>query len=323
MPRRRRLADRAQRLGPTRVRLTACAIVSALATAPSPVWAQAFTAPRGVGGLSLSWQYVDNTGHRLSDGYFVARGQSVTTSLALDVEYAVTDRLSATAGIPYVFAQYTGGLPPPSGLPVDQCQCWHSGFQDFSAGVRYRFGNDTWAVTPVARFGQPSHSYPYTGEAVVGKHLSEAQLGVLAGVRLVDLLPSATVQAGYTYAFVEKALDDISVNRSNAFLDLGYALNRRFYLRAAGLWQKTHGGLRIGSPTGNPFFPPGEMSTPERYAERDRVGRVNYAQIAGGLAFNAGAVDLFASVTKYVWGRDAHNGQAYTFGATWYFGLPE
>jgi len=310
-------------LGLVRVRLAACAIVAALAALPSPLAAQAFTAPKGVGALSLSWQYVDNTGHRLSDGYYAPRGQSVTTSLALDVEYAVTDRLSATAAIPYVFAKYTGALPPPSGLPVDACQCWHSGLQDFTAGLRYRFGNDTWAVTPVARFGQPSHGYPYTGEAVVGKHLTEGQIGVLAGLRLADFLPQATVQAGYTYAIVEKALDDVSVNRSNGFVDVGYALNRRFYFRAAGLWQQTHGGLRIGSPTGNPFFPPGEMNTPARYAERDRVGRVNYWQIAGGLAFDAGPVDLFASVTKYVWGRDAHNGQAYTFGASWYFGLPE
>jgi hypothetical protein len=306
-----------------RVRLVACAILVAFAALPSQLAAQAFTAPKGVGALSLAWQYVDNTGHRLSDGYFRAAGQSVTTSLSLDVEYAVTDRLSATAAIPYVFAKYTGALPPPSGLAVDACQCWHSGFQDFSAGLRYRFGNDTWALTPVARFGEPSNGYPYRGEAVVGRQLTEGQIGVLAGLRLVDLLPKATVQAGYTYAFVEKALDDVSVNRSNGFLDLGYALNRRFYFRAAGLWQKTHGGLQFGSPTGDPFFPPGEFNTPARLAERDRLVRVNYWQIAGGLAFDAGPVDLFASVTKYVWGRDAHNGQAFTFGASWYFGLPE
>jgi hypothetical protein len=30
-------------------------------------------------------------------------------------------------------------------------------------------------------------------------------------------------------------------------------------------------------------------------------------------------MDIFASVTKYVWGRNAHNGQAYTVGSTWYF----
>lgn len=306
-----------------RVRLVSCVITAALAALPAPLAAQAFTAPRGVGALTLAWQYVDNTGHRLSDGYFVARGQSVTTSLALDVEYAVSDRLSVGAAVPYVFAKYSGALPAPSGLPVDSCQCWNSGFADLSAGARYRFGNETWAVTPMARLGQPSHAYPYKGEAVVGKQLAELQLGVLAAVRLLELVPSATLQAGYTYAFVEKALDDVSVNRSNLFVDLGYAASRRLYVRAAWLWQHTHGGLSFGSPTGNPFFPPGEVNTPARFAERDRLLKVRHMQLAGGLAWNAGPVDIFASYTKYVWGRDAHNGQAYNFGATWYFGLPE
>lgn len=300
--------------------LSATATVAALASAPSPVAAQAFTNPRAVGAVTLAWQYVSNTGHRLSDGYLSPTGPSVTTSAALDVDYGITDRLSATLGIPYVFAKYTGALPPFSGLPVDACRCWHSGFQDFSLGARYRFGDDTWAVTPLVRYGQPSHDYRYKGEAVVGRHLTEAQVGVAAAVRLTGLLPQANVQAGYTYAFVERALDEISVDRSNGLVDLGYSVNRRLYIRASGLWQRTHGGLRAGSVTGNPFPFPGEFNTPERFAERDQLGRVNYWQVAGGVSYNAGPVDVFASFTKYVWGRDAHNGQAYTVGATWYFG---
>ena len=160
--------------GPLRV---AGALLGVAAAFPSRAGAQAFTAPDGIGAVTLAWQYIDNTGHRYTDGYFNARGQSASSSLALDVEYAITDRLSASVGIPYVFAKYTGGLPPNSGLPVDMCQCWHSGFADFSASARYRFGSETWAITPVARFGQPSHDYPYRGEAVVGRGLSEFQLG--------------------------------------------------------------------------------------------------------------------------------------------------
>lgn len=51
--------------------------------------------------------------------------------------------------------------------------------------------------------------------------------------------------------------------------------------------------------------------------------RTNYWQVGGGVSYSAGPVDLFASVTKYVWGRDAHNGQAYTVGSTWYFDLSQ
>jgi hypothetical protein len=299
----------------------ATATVAALASVPAPVSAQAFTPPRGLGAATLGWQYVDNTGHRLSDGFLAKRGQSVTTSANLELEYGVTDRLSASASIPYVFAKYTGSLPALSGQPVDACQCWQSSFQDFSLGVRYRFGNDTWAVTPLARYSRPSHDYPFKGEAAVGKHLTEAQVGVFAGRRLSGALARANIQTGYTYAFVERALDDISVNRSNGLVDLGYSVTSRLYLRAGWLWQRTHGGLRLGSDTGNPFPLPGELNTPERRAEADKLRRVQWMQVAAGLSFDAGPLDVFASFIKYVWGRDAHDGRVYNVGVTWYFDL--
>ena len=290
------------------------AIAVALAAAPTLARAQAFTPPDGVGAVTLAWQYVDNTGHRLSDGYFSPTGQSVTTSGLVEMEYGVTDRFTATLGIPYVFAKYTGKTPHVLRLPVDNCRCWNSAFADFSASVRYRFGDDAWAVTPVARFGQPSHRYADRGEAIVGRHLTEAQLGVSAGLRLTSVLPQLSLEGGYTYAFVEKVLDEISVNRSNVYAGVGYGVNRRLHLRAAWLWQHTHGGVRPGF---------GELNTPERRVAGDRIFKVRYMQVAGGLSFNAGPIDLFASYTKYVWGRDAHNGQAFGAGVTWYFGFPE
>lgn len=287
---------------------------------PSPVAAQAFTSPEGVGSVTIAWQFVDNTGHRFGDGFFLARGQSVTTAALFELDYGVTDRLSATFGIPYVFAKYTGANAPLSGLSSDTCRCWNSAFQDLSLGARYRLlGDDSWAVTPVVTYSRPSHDYPYVGEAVVGRNLWETQVGINAALRLVSFLPKASVQGGYTYAFVEKALNDVKVDRSNGFLDFGYAVHRRLYVRGTSLWQRTHGGLRNGSPTGRPFPFPGELNTRERFAQRDRVGRVNYWHAGGGLSYAAGPVDLFVSVTKYISGTDTHNGQAYTIGSTWYF----
>jgi hypothetical protein len=300
--------------------LFATAVAAVLASAPTPLAAQTFTLPQGVGAVTLSWQYIDNTGHRLSDGYLRVAGQSVTTSADFELDYGVTDRLSATFGIPYVFAKYTGSLPPPSGLPVDACQCWHSGFQDFSLAARYRLGDDPWAATPVVRYVRPSYDYNYVGEASVGRNLQETQVGVSAGVRLVGFLPQASVQAGYMYSFVEKVLD-IPNDRSNGFVGLGYALTHRLFVHADGTWQRTHGGLRNGSVTGNPFFLPGEFNTPALFAQRDRLGRSNYWHVGGGLSYSAGPVDVFASISKYVSGTDTHNGQAYTVGATWYFDL--
>jgi hypothetical protein len=207
--------------------MTFAAICLSLPTAAD---AQAFTAPAGVGSVTLAWQWVDNTGHRLTDGFFRAAGQSVTTSVLAEMEYGITDRLSASVGLPYVFAKYTGALPARSGLPVDNCKCWHSAFQDFSLSARYRLGDEIWALTPTVRYDIPSHDYAFRGEAVVGRNLQEVQLGLNAGLRLV-VLPKANVQAGYTYAVVERALEDISINRSNGYFDFGYGLTRSLQLR--------------------------------------------------------------------------------------------
>jgi hypothetical protein len=140
-------------------------------------------------------------------------------------------------------------------------------------------------------------------------------------LKLAALLRKATVQTGYTYAFVEHAISDVSLNRSNGYLDFGYALTRRLYVRGNAVWQHTHGGLQFGSPTGNPFLLPGELNGPERYAQRDRLLKVNCWQAGGGVSYSLGPFDVFGSYLKYIWGRDAHNGQAFTFGSSWYFDL--
>ena len=48
---------------------------------------------------------------------------------------------------------------------------------------------------------------------------------------------------------------------------------------------------------------------------------MNYWQAGGGVAYSLGQFDVFGSYLKYIWGRDAHNGQAFTFGTSWYFDL--
>lgn len=314
--------------GARRLLLLSVAILGALAAIPAPALAQAFTPPAGVGAVTLGWQYVDNTGHRTSDGRDTlpdgspTGGTSVDMAFFVETEYGFTDRLAASLGLAYVAAKWTDPNPPPPpipNLPVDSCHCWNSSFQDFTLVLRYRLFDDPWAVTPLLRVILPSHGYNTQGEAVVGRNLREFQVGLEAALRLAGFLPRATVQAGYTYAFVER-VQGVPNDRSNGFFEVGYALNRRLYLRADARWQRTHGGLRFGSPSGDPFPPPGEVNTPELLAEHDRLLRDNYWRIGGGLSYSMGAFDVFAGYTKYVSGTDTHDGQAYTMGLTYYFG---
>jgi hypothetical protein len=259
--------------------------------------------------VTFSWQWIDNTGHLLTDGTFFPRGQSVTTSMLAEVDYGLTERLAATVAVPFVFAKYTGDLPPFSGLAHDACRCWNSSFQDLAFGARYRFGDEFWALTPHARLIIPSHDYTYQGEAVVGPNMVQGQFGISGAWRLVAL-PKASLQAGYNFAFVEKATEDLRSNRSNITMSFGYALTRAFFVHGGALYTKTHGGLtafEVGS------------APPDERAQADRLLKMRYWHLTGGISYSASFADLFFAIEPYVWGRDTHDGVAYTLGSTWYF----
>src|SRR5215472_329392 len=139
--------------------IAAALLVTAAVDAKAQVWAL----PRGEGDISFTYQRIDNTGHRRTNGFLVPRGVSLDMSLYLETEYAFTNRLSITAGLPYVFAKYTDRNPPPSPipfLPEYECRCWQSSWQDFGITARYnlvRAPSGVFAATPSVSVGVPSH----------------------------------------------------------------------------------------------------------------------------------------------------------------------
>jgi hypothetical protein len=281
---------------------------------PGSAAAQAFTPPPRVGSVTVAWQWIDNTGHIVSDGTFFPRGQSVSSSLLAELDYGITERLAATVAIPFVFAKYTGQLPPFSGLERDACRCWHQSFQDFSIAGRYRMGDDFWALTPQVRVIIPSHDYPFRGEAVVGPNLKQVHLGISGAWRFAPALPKASIQGSYTFAIAEQVVEGHRPNRSNVFTSFGYALTRSVYVHGGALFQKSHGGLTAFELA---------VAPSEQRVQGDRLLKSRYWHLTGGLSYSAGFADLFFAVEPYVWGRDTHDGVAYTVGSTWYFDFSE
>lgn len=285
--------------------------------------AQAWVPPGGVGSVNLTYQKISNTGHRRTNGFLVERGQTINMGLYVEGEYAFTDRLSVSAGLPYVFAKYTATVPPAPPIPyppVDQCHCWNSGWQDFGFTVRYNVVGGAFALTPSLSVGVPSHSYDYRGEAVVGRDLKEVRIAVDAGQRLDVISPKLSVQGRYSYAFVERVID-IPNNRSNATLEGAFRLTRKLATRGWVSWQHTHGGLRFGSPPPASLPFPGEVNTPERLAQHDRLLRDNYWHVGGGVSYSFSRMDVFASYITFVGGTDTHAGGALTAGISWPFEL--
>src|ERR1700722_13765730 len=89
-----------------------CISTALCLVAASHARGQAWVPPSGEGSITFSYQRIDNTGHRRTNGFLVPHGLSLDMSLYLEAEYAFTNRLSLTVGLPYVFAKYTDPNPP-------------------------------------------------------------------------------------------------------------------------------------------------------------------------------------------------------------------
>ena len=296
----------------------------ALASIASPDFAaaQAWVPPAGVGAITVSAQNLDYSGHRVTDGTFFPVGMSVHNRVDVDVDYAITNRVSVTFGLPFVFAKYTDPNPLPPFvpfLPVDECRCWQSGFQDLAFTARYNLKNGAFGLTPSIAVGVPSHEYNFQGEAALGERLREMRLTIDAGQRLDVISPRLSIEGRYSYAFVQQTLDDVPNNRSNAAVEGSFVLMRQLVARGMLAWQRVHGGLRLGSPSGDPFQPPGEVNSPERLYEHDRLLRDNNFRLGFGVSFSTSKFDLFGSYIELLRGTDTHGGRAITGGISFPF----
>lgn len=296
-------------------------VVAALAI-PSHAAAQAWTPPAGTGSVTVAVQEIENTGHRLADGATRPIGQSRNAAVYLEVGYALTDRWSVAAGLPYVFARYTAapgdtGVGPPQ--PVDICRCWQHAWQDLGITTRFNLLRGQSALTPFVAIGVPSHGYVYRGEAVAGRDLAEARLGVAAGRRLDALTPRLSIEGTYSYAIVQRVMN-IHNNRSNATIEAAFLAGRKLSLRGFVAWQHTHGGLRGGvGPPPPAGYPWGDILTEDLLTQHDRLLRDNNVHAGTGVAFPLSRADIFASYTHYISGVNTHAGHVLSGGVTWPF----
>jgi hypothetical protein len=167
----------------------------------------------------------------------------------------------------------------------------------------------------------PSHDYEFRGEAVLGRHLREVRIAMDAGLRLDRISRNLSVQGRYAYAFVERVIG-IPSNRSNVNVEGAYLLLKgRLATRGFASWQRTHGGLLFGSPEPATLVFPGEVNTPERVFQHDRIMRDNYFHAGGGVAYSFRQLDVFGSYNAFVSGTDTHAGRALTVGVSWPFEL--
>jgi hypothetical protein len=279
---------------------------------PVPARAGAWLPGSGEGSVSLTFGNYAFDGHFAADGRRDPFGGTQAHSAWLEGSYGLTDRLTVSAGLPFVWTRLSGGFPEGVPLgPLDDGR-YHGDFQDFRFELALGMLRGDLGIAPFLAVGVPSHEYEYVGEAVPGKGLSELLLGLAGGRSLGPFLPRAYLHARYSYAFIEKLDPDVDrLDRSNLDAELGHAVGSRVMLRTLLAWQVTHGGLDLEDMRHHPDF----------FRSHDRAARTNYLNLGGGVTMAlAGSWDLYAIFYKTVAGENAHQARSISLGVTWRFG---
>jgi hypothetical protein len=280
--------------------------------------AQAWLAPKGEASLGVAYQNIYTRYHLFSEGEKFDGGRIRMNMVVFGLSYSFTDRLAASASVPYVSTRYDGTRPhvAPGFKRVDDGS-YHGTFTDLRVDLRYNLLRDPAMVTPFVSAIIPTHDYPTFAHSAPSTGLKQYLVGVSVGRRLDPILEAGFAQLRYSYAFQERVLG-ISHDRSNADLEVGYFLTPSLGVSAIGSYQKTHGGIElplIGTPANDAF-----RNTPY-YVHHDQLAQSNYFNLGGIVSYAlTGTVDVFASYQSTVWGRSIHATQlGLAFGMNWGF----
>lgn len=280
----------------------------------SSLLAQAWLAPRGEASFGAVYQNIYTRDHLFFDGEPFDGGRIRMQVAVFGLSYSFTDRLAASASVPYASARYDGKAPHTTSVDNGD---YHSGFTDLRLDLRYNLFRNPAMITPFVSAIIPTRRYPTFAHAALSSDLHQYLVGVAMGRRLDPILDAGFVQLLYSYAFAEKILG-VSHDRSNVDLEVGYFLTQSLGVSVLGNYQKTHGGLDLpvpGTPESAAF-----RQTP--YAvHHDQLARSDYLNLGGVITYAlTGTIDVFASYQSMVWGRNVHSVQpGLAFGLSWGF----
>lgn len=295
-----------------------------LAASAGSARAQAWLPAQGEGAVSFVYQDLFDRYHQFPGIGKVDNGPTTSRSILVDVTYGLTDRIAVSFGVPWVAAKYVGSSPHPQvdlsgatprffgATPLDDGS-FHGTLQDVRFDVRYNLTKKWLVLTPFIGTAGPSRSYTTLAHAAPGQGLKQLQLGV-SGAKMLDrYVPGLFVQGRYAYAIAEKKLD-ISHNRSNADLELGYFVTPRLRVMALGAGQVTHGGIDIITNA--------RVRLPaSQFLHHDQITRINFLNVGGGVAYSISErIDVFASMIRTVAARNGHMvDRGLTTGLSWSF----
>jgi len=289
----------------------------------APASAQAWLAPKGEASLSIGYGDVFVKDHLAGTGQTFEDGTMRSDTIGLGLDYAVTNRLSATVGLPFVMSKYDGDDPhiQLNGATLDNGN-YHGTFTDLGLGVRYMALRDPLVVTPYVAAVIPTHSYTYFAHSAPGKDLHQYILGVFLARRLDPVLPNGYAQLRYSYAFVEEILG-IPHNQSSADFNLGYFVTPSLSVRGVLTYLYTHGGLNIEDILNqcDPVLQCGPDDPTPVWQHHDQITHDVALNAGGGVGYSlTRSLDVSVNYFATLSGKNGHKiNNGLSFGVSWSF----
>ena len=197
---------------PARIAGAGLAVVASLAFVASA------NAAKGDGSLRIEYQFLKTGAFDSSIGD-IDIGSTDGHALMFSGQYALTDRWTVTASLPYIRKRHRGALPhdpvadftnfQPQDLRLIDDGDYHGGWQDLYVGASYLAIDGPITVQPFVAVGVPTTDYPFYGHAAIGRNLWHVPVG--AAFAWQPLFSDFHFSGDVAYVFTEKTLGvDIS-----------------------------------------------------------------------------------------------------------------
>lgn len=280
----------------------------AIAMVPAVANAQAYTPQQGHGSFSVAAQQLYVKYHTNWRGDRIDAGAITSNVVLLDFDYGLTDRLAMRVGLPYIRKKYVGNSPHnPDPFDDDDHDHferiddgdYHGGWQDWGIGLRYRWRDDPWVITPFLDYNVPSREYTFFGHAAIGTNLERIEAGVNVARRFEPPRQDWYFQGRYGYSRVEE-VEGIHPDFHQLDMEVGHFFNERWSGRVLAIWRHAKNGLEF------PIDYPGG-GTSEIFSHHDQLNAARFVEIAVGAGYRIDdRYGVSASYLRTVWGENAH-----------------
>ncbi len=175
-------------------------------------------AEKGDFSLGVEYQYV-RTGKFDSSVGELEIGNTDSHVMMISGDYALSDRWSISASLPYIKKRHTGALPhnpavdlteyPEADQSLIDDGNYHSDWQDIYVAVSYRAREGRLSLYPFIALGVPTNDYPFYAHAAVGRNIQHVPVGV--AFNFTPYFSDFSLSGDIAYVFTEKSLGvDIS-----------------------------------------------------------------------------------------------------------------